>query len=175
MGHGERAGRVASLQREAQRGGMSFRTRLTVFFVLIVVVPMVALGVVVARLVTDSEEGKANARAGAHVTAALAVYERASERGGLFARQLGADPVLSGAIREGDRVLARTRLRTLMRQQGLARGGGRGGRAARPSSRSATPPRSPPAPRPSEAAPRSGRRGWRRSRPPRSRRTTSCG
>lgn len=100
---------------------MSFRTRLTVFFVLIVVVPMVALGVVVARLVTDSEEGKANARAGAHVTSALAVFEHASERGGLFARRLGADPVLASAIRAGDRQLARTRLGTLMRRQGLVR------------------------------------------------------
>ncbi len=130
---------------------MSFRTRLTVFFVLIVVVPMVALGVVVARLVTDSEEGKANARAGAHVTSALAVYERASERGGLFARRLGADPALAGAIRDGDRQLARTRLRTLVRQQGLARAvieraavdgsrGARGASSAAPGSSSAAAP-----------------------------------
>ncbi|MDO8186478.1 diguanylate cyclase [Conexibacter sp. JD483] len=117
---------------------MSFRTRLAVFFVLLVVVPMVALGVVVARLVTDSEKGKADARAGAHVTSALAVYERASEQGGLHARRLGADPVLSDAIREGDRQLARTRLRTLTRQQGLervvieraGRGGASGGAGA---------------------------------------------
>ena len=100
---------------------MSFRTRLTVFFVLIVVVPMVALGVVVSRLVADSEDGKADARAGAHVASALAVYQRAADRGGLFARRLGADPVLGAAIRDGDRDLARTRLRTLMRERGLAR------------------------------------------------------
>ena len=37
---------------------MSFRTRLTLFFVLIVIVPMVAVGVVVFRLISDNETAK---------------------------------------------------------------------------------------------------------------------
>ena len=37
---------------------MSFRTRLTLFFVLIVVLTMVAVGVVVFRLIEDSQAGK---------------------------------------------------------------------------------------------------------------------
>lgn len=100
---------------------MSFRTRLTLFFVLIVIVPMVALGVVVARLVTDSEEGKANARAGAHAAAATTVYERAAEEGARAAEAIGADRVLAGAIRRGDRRAARTRARLLAREHELVR------------------------------------------------------
>jgi hypothetical protein len=37
---------------------MSFRTRLTSFFVLIVVVPMAAVGFLVFRLIDDSQSGK---------------------------------------------------------------------------------------------------------------------
>ena len=44
---------------------MSFRTRLTSFFVLIVVVPMAAVGFLVFRLIDDSQSGKADARASA--------------------------------------------------------------------------------------------------------------
>ena len=43
---------------------MSFRARLTIFFVVIVVVPMVAIGVLVFSLINDSQQGKADARAG---------------------------------------------------------------------------------------------------------------
>jgi hypothetical protein len=37
---------------------MSFRTRLTSFFVLIVVVPMIAVGFLVFRLIDDSVQGR---------------------------------------------------------------------------------------------------------------------
>jgi hypothetical protein len=37
---------------------MSFRTRLTSFFILTVVVPMVAIGFLGFRLISDSETGK---------------------------------------------------------------------------------------------------------------------
>ena len=52
---------------------MSFRTRLTSFFVLIVIVPMVAIGVLGFRLISDSEQGKADARAGGLASAAASV------------------------------------------------------------------------------------------------------
>ena len=54
---------------------MSFRTRLTSFFVLIVIVPMVAIGLLGFRLISDSEQGKADARASGLATAAASVYE----------------------------------------------------------------------------------------------------
>ena len=45
-------------------GTMSFRNRLTLFFVLIVVVPMVAVAFVLFGLISNNEQGKAEARAG---------------------------------------------------------------------------------------------------------------
>jgi diguanylate cyclase (GGDEF)-like protein len=61
---------------------MSFRTRLISFFVLIVVVPMLAIGFLVFRLIDDSQNGKADARANGLATAAAALYnsEMASAR-----------------------------------------------------------------------------------------------
>lgn len=53
---------------------MSFRTRLTSFFVLIVVVPMIAIGALVFRLIGDSEQGKADARASGLAAAAASLY-----------------------------------------------------------------------------------------------------
>lgn len=56
---------------------MSFRTRLTSFFALIVVVPMVAVGFLVFRLIGESEQGKIDARASAFATVAKNVYSAA--------------------------------------------------------------------------------------------------
>ncbi len=73
---------------------MSFRTRLTGFFVLIVVVPMLAVGVLVFRLIGDSAQGKADARAAGLASVAASRYESASASGRLdaqaIARQLPA-------------------------------------------------------------------------------------
>ncbi len=60
---------------KARQTYMSFRTRLTSFFVLIVVVPMAAVGVLVFRLISDSEQGKADARASGLATSAASLYE----------------------------------------------------------------------------------------------------
>ena len=57
---------------------MSFRTRLTSFFVLIVVTPMLAVGFLVFRLISDSEQGKADARANGVLGTAVRIYESES-------------------------------------------------------------------------------------------------
>ena len=57
---------------------MSFRTRLTSFFVLIVVIPMLAVGFLVFRLISDSQQGKADARANGVATTAASLYESQS-------------------------------------------------------------------------------------------------
>lgn len=100
---------------------MSFRARLTLFFVLIVVVPMIALGVVVVRLISQSEEGKASARGGAYATATVNAYRRISTRGSRHARFLARDPVLAAALQRGDVIAARSRAYALAGQLGLAR------------------------------------------------------
>ena len=75
---------------------MSFRTRLTSFFVLIVVTPMLAVGFLVFRLISDSQQGKADARANGLATAAASIYESESlaARGDaqVIARAVGAIP-----------------------------------------------------------------------------------
>ena len=66
---------------------MSFRTRLTSFFVVIVVVPVVAVGFLVFRLISDSTQGKADARANGLATAAASLYTSESARARIDAIQ----------------------------------------------------------------------------------------
>ncbi len=73
---------------------MSFRTRLVSFFVLIVVVPMIAVGVLVYRLIGASEQGKADARANGIASAAASLYARDTAAANADARAIAHDPVL---------------------------------------------------------------------------------
>src|ERR1017187_3327722 len=57
---------------------MSFRRRLTTFFIVIVVVPMAAVGFLVFRLIDESQQGKADARASGLGSAAAIIYENSS-------------------------------------------------------------------------------------------------
>jgi diguanylate cyclase (GGDEF)-like protein len=100
---------------------MSFRSRLTLFFVLIVVVPMTALGFVVVRLVSDSERGKAAAQNRVSAAAAVASYERLSAKGARDAQQLAADDELAAALAVADPAAARARARELAELIGLVR------------------------------------------------------
>jgi len=70
---------------------MSFRARLTIFFVVIVVVPMVAIGVLMFRLIDDSQQGKADARAAALASTAGSVYQSAAAAGRADAESLAHD------------------------------------------------------------------------------------
>src|SRR5690349_571596 len=85
---------------------MSFRTRLTTFFVLIVIVPMVAIGVLGFRLISDSETGKADARAGGLATAAASVYESAVAQARSDAAAVARDPALQSPSKRRARVAA---------------------------------------------------------------------
>lgn len=57
---------------------MSFRARLTSFFVLIVVLPMIGVGFLVFSLISQSKHGKADARAGGLASTAASVYQSRS-------------------------------------------------------------------------------------------------
>lgn len=70
---------------------MSFRARLTIFFVVIVVVPMVAIGVLMFRLINDSQQGKADARAAGLASAAGSVYQNEAAAGRADAETLARD------------------------------------------------------------------------------------
>ena len=94
---------------------MSFRTRLTTFFVLIVVVPMIAMGVLMFRLIGDSQQGKADARASGLASAAASLYQ--SE--GAAAR---ADAqALARAVGRSKSDAVATHFANLARRAGLAR------------------------------------------------------
>lgn len=94
---------------------MSFRTRLTIFFLLIVMVPMTAVGILVVRLIDDSRSGKAQARANGLASAAASVYGEASRTASYDARSVAR--LLDTA---GGRTL-RMRVTALDTQVGIAR------------------------------------------------------
>jgi diguanylate cyclase (GGDEF)-like protein len=97
---------------------MSFRLRLTLFFVIIVVLPMIALAVLVSQIAADSESGKADARLSAGLRTATTVYEEAQEDSAAAARRiagdLAADPDAVAALRDG----SEEDLRELAREYG---------------------------------------------------------
>jgi diguanylate cyclase (GGDEF)-like protein len=94
---------------------MSFRTRLTSFFVLIVVVPMAAVGFLVFRLIDDSQSGKADARASGVANTATNMYVAASTKASLRARTVAGDLALTAPAKLD------ARARVLARQIGLDR------------------------------------------------------
>jgi diguanylate cyclase (GGDEF)-like protein len=94
---------------------MSFRTRLTGFFVLIVVVPMVAMGFLVFRLISDSEHGKADARASGLATAAASLYNTESANARVDAQAVAR---VAGT---GNQAQVRRRIIALASRAGLAR------------------------------------------------------
>ncbi len=94
---------------------MSFRTRLTSFFVVIVVVPMLAVGFLVFRLISDSARGKADARANGLATAAASIYSSERAAASIGAQAIARDAAL--LIRPG----LHARLSALAAQAGLAR------------------------------------------------------
>jgi diguanylate cyclase (GGDEF)-like protein len=100
---------------------MSFRTRLTSFFVVIVVAPMIAIGVLVFRLIGDSEQGKANARAAGVSAAATSVYYAAQGRAQQVASTLAGEVKLSTAVASGHDSAAQARLSQLAAGAGLDR------------------------------------------------------
>lgn len=99
----------------------SFRGRLTIFFVAIVIVPMVSLTVIVFRLIDDNTSAKADARLSARQEAAINLQARARDEADRAAVQIGQDRVLATALRASDRAAATRRANQLVRREGLKR------------------------------------------------------
>jgi diguanylate cyclase (GGDEF)-like protein len=100
---------------------MSFRRRLTLFFVLIVIVPMVAVAVVLFRLISDNEDGKANARLAAEQTVAINMYQDARDRAGQALERIASDEQLAAALQDDDIAAARDRAQRLLASAGARR------------------------------------------------------
>jgi diguanylate cyclase (GGDEF)-like protein len=96
---------------------MSFRARLTSFFVLIVVVPMIAVAFLVLRLIGDSQQGKTDARANGALNAATSLYQSESVAGSSDARSI-ARALSSRSLSPAE---VRSATRALASQAGLAR------------------------------------------------------
>ena len=101
----------------------SFRSRLTLFFVAIVIVPMLAVTVALFRLISDNEHGQADARVAQAQTAAIGLYGREVERAGVAAGRVARDPAMSfAALRSGnERERCRPGPAELLRAQRLRR------------------------------------------------------
>jgi diguanylate cyclase (GGDEF)-like protein len=77
---------------------VSFRARLRLFFVLLVIVPMIALAVVLFVLTDRSETGKADAGIAAGLRTVFGVYDEAAARAEPALREVAADPRLRAAL-----------------------------------------------------------------------------
>jgi len=100
---------------------MSFRTRLSLFFVLIVIVPMVSLTFVLFRLIADNENGKADAGVGARQETAIRLVNEARAAAESGADEVGGDSVLATALQRGRTGEANQRALVLLRPLGLKR------------------------------------------------------
>jgi diguanylate cyclase (GGDEF)-like protein len=86
---------------------VTFRGRLRLFFVLLVIVPMIALAVVLFTLTSRSETGKADAGISAGTRTAFGVYEEAAARAEPALREVASDRRLRAALASGNGVDAR--------------------------------------------------------------------
>ncbi len=100
---------------------MTFRARLTLFFLLIVVVPMLVVGVLLFALIADNENGKADARVGAGQAAAVGLYREFTSRAAAGLNRAAHDPELTRALRGRDRGAATQRAVVLRGRLGLTR------------------------------------------------------
>jgi len=98
---------------------MSFRRRLTLFFVLIVVLPMVALAAIVVQVAGSSRTGKADATLSAGLETGLSLYRDEQREAEQAARRAAADPALAAAIRSGDPERAAAAANRIVRRGGL--------------------------------------------------------
>jgi diguanylate cyclase (GGDEF)-like protein len=110
---------------------MSFRNRLTIFFIVLVILPMVVVATVGFVLAADSEQGKTDARLFEAQRSASGLFREFQDRAEAAARVIGHDEGLSAAIAAGDRGPIQQRLNGLATDAGATRtvmtlsGGGR--------------------------------------------------
>src|SRR3954452_23694185 len=107
---------------------MSFRARLRLFFVLIVIVPMLSVAIVLFRLISDNETGKTDASIAARRQAAMSLYQDVTHRADGAAQGVGRDRIFASALLAGDFARARARASQLLGSRGLERIAVRGGR-----------------------------------------------
>src|SRR3954447_6671505 len=101
---------------------MSFRNRLTVFFIVLVILPMIVVAAVGFVLASDSEQGKTDARLSEAQRSASGLFREKQEEAESGARVIAGDRERAGAIRAGRRGRTQPRLDELARANGIRRG-----------------------------------------------------
>ncbi len=100
---------------------MSFRNRLTLFFILLVILPVLAVAAVGILIVRDSEEQKNEQALDQAKRAAEGLYQEARDRAQVVAQTATTDDELAVAVRDDDRAAQQRRLEDLMRRGGAVR------------------------------------------------------
>ncbi|MGI8922177.1 MAG: diguanylate cyclase [Solirubrobacteraceae bacterium] len=100
---------------------MNFRARLTLFFVLLVLVPVGSLAVVLDRVLTTRQAGRDDARAAQGQIEALNLYDEASRAAQAALPRLTGDAALIAALRASDSARATAQARLLLARAGLSR------------------------------------------------------
>jgi diguanylate cyclase (GGDEF)-like protein len=100
---------------------VSFRNRLTFFFILLVIVPVLAVASVGILIVRNSEEGKNDAALGQAQLAAGELYRESRERAQVVAQTVSTDDALAIAVRDNDRAGQQKRLEDLAKRGGAVR------------------------------------------------------
>jgi diguanylate cyclase (GGDEF)-like protein len=77
---------------------VSFGRRLALYFILIALLPTLALGAILVFVSDDSRRGKADARLAADLETAMALHEERVDRAQPQAERLGREPALSAAL-----------------------------------------------------------------------------
>ena len=101
---------------------MSFRNRLTVFFIVLVILPMIVVAAVGFVLASDSEQGKTDARLSEAQRSASGLFREYQDKAEASARVIARDPELAQAIQSGDRDAIQSRFDELAREEEVARG-----------------------------------------------------
>ena len=97
---------------------MSFRSRLTVFFLLIVVLPMVAIAALVVSIANDSRSGKADARLAQGLATAQTLYRDDLQVSGRVADAIANEPAFQAAVRGGGQTQIAAAVRSAAREHG---------------------------------------------------------
>jgi diguanylate cyclase (GGDEF)-like protein len=100
---------------------VSFRNRLTFFFILLVILPVLAVASVGILIVRDSEEAKNDASLGQAQLAAEGLYGDARDRAEVVAQTVSTDDELAIAVRDDDRAAQQRRLEELAKRGGAER------------------------------------------------------
>ena len=99
----------------------SFRNRLRLFFVVIVIIPMIAVGFVLFRLVRESDNSQADAQVNLAQKVAVNLYRQSSMRADMAGRAIVGDAGLRQAIADKDARAIEARLTRASRSVGARR------------------------------------------------------